>query len=128
MFIFPRSRPLLPGNVGSVLNSNSFLISVLVVGSSVKGSIVEADNGIGEASGAVEDEAWGIDSVVEGGRGTGMVRCFEDGVDASAAASFYLSAGTYCGRRRAYHISLDMPARSFKVSPCNLDPSLKVDR
>jgi hypothetical protein len=50
--------------------------------------MVEADNGIGEASGAVEDEAWGTDNDVEGGRGTGMVRCFEDGVDASAAASF----------------------------------------
>jgi hypothetical protein len=91
MFIFPRSRPLLPGNVGSVLNSNSFLISVLEVGGSEKGSRVEADNGIGEASGAVEDDACGIDSDVEDGRGTGMVRCFEEGVDASAAASFYLS-------------------------------------
>jgi len=88
MFIFPRSRPLLPGNVGSVLNSNSFLISVLEVEGSEKGSIVEADNGIGEASGAVEGKPWGIVSVVVGGRGTGMVRCFEDGVDASAAASF----------------------------------------
>jgi len=92
MFIFPRSRPLLPGNVGSVLNSNSFLISVFEVGGSEKGSIVEADNGIGEASGAVEGKPWGIDNVVEGGRGTGMDKCFEDGVDASAAASFYSSA------------------------------------
>jgi hypothetical protein len=50
---------------------------------------VEADNGIGEASGAVEDDACGIDSVVEVGRGTGIVRCFEEGVDASAAASCY---------------------------------------
>ena len=92
MFIFPRSRPLLPGNVGRVLNSNSFLTSVLEVGGSEKGSIVEADSGIGEASGAVEGKPCGIDSVVEGGRGTGMVRCFEDGVDASAAASFCPSA------------------------------------
>jgi len=80
--------------------------------------MVDADKGIGEASGAVE--VWGIDSVVEGGRGTGMVRCFEDGV-VSAAASF-------CHERMtggiAYHISLDMPARSFKIPPCNLDPSL----
>lgn len=53
---------------------------------------MEADSGIGEASGAVEGKPCGIDSVVEGGRGTGMVRCFEDGVYASAAASFCPSA------------------------------------
>jgi len=84
--------------------------------------MVDADNGIGEASGAAE--VWGIDSVVEVGRGTGMVRCFEDGV-VSAAASF-------CHERMtgeiAYHISLNMPARSFKIPPCNLDPSLEVYR
>jgi hypothetical protein len=56
--------------------------------------MVEADNGIGEASGAVEDEAWGIDNDAEDGRGTGMVRCFEDGVDASAAASFWHELAT----------------------------------
>ena len=28
----------------------------------------------------------------------------------------------------AYHISLNMPARGLKVSPCDLDPSLKMYR
>jgi hypothetical protein len=52
--------------------------------------MVEADNGIGEAIGAVEGNASrdGSCNVADDGRGTGMVRCFEDGVDASAAASF----------------------------------------
>ena len=28
----------------------------------------------------------------------------------------------------AHHVSLDMPARSFKVPPCDLDPPLEVHR
>lgn len=55
-----------------------------------KASIVEADNGIGDAIGAAEGRtSWGMVNDVDGGRGTGIVRCFEDGVDASAAASFW---------------------------------------
>jgi hypothetical protein len=97
MFIFARSkfpRPLLLGRVGSILNSKSLafgsVFGVIPIGRSGRGSMVEADNGIGEAIGAVEGNASrdGSCNVADDGRGTGMVRCFEDGVDASAAASF----------------------------------------
>ena len=56
------------------------------------GSIVEADRGIGEASGAVDgnESCDGICSDIVEGRGTAIFKFFEDGVEASAAASFCL--------------------------------------
>jgi len=63
-----------------------------VTGGVGNGSIVEADRGIGEASGAVDgnESCDGICSDIVEGRGTAIFKFFEDGVEASAAASFCL--------------------------------------
>jgi hypothetical protein len=102
MFILPRSkfpRPLLLGNVGSILKSNSLVFgltaergSILGIisggGRSGKVSIVDADRGIGEANGAdgIGASWFGIVNDADeggGGSGIGIVRCLEEGVDAS---------------------------------------------
>ena len=104
MLILPRSRfpsPLLLGNVGSMLKSNSLLFGLTggtgsafgmrsVGGKSGNASIVDADKGIGDAMGIVEvGTSWfGIVKDVDGGgSGTGIARCFDEGVDASCAAA-----------------------------------------
>jgi len=72
-----------------------------VTGGVGNGSIVEADRGIGEASGAVDgnESCDGICSDIVEGRGTAIFRFFEDGVDASEAASFCLHQLSMLGRK-----------------------------